>query len=239
MLSSVLLNKLPHDIRLIVSRKISSTDLDMDSLLQTFEEELVARERAFNPSHSQPRRTQDRGRHTASALLSKIQEPGTGVTCCYCQQPHMSTDCTSVTNLGTRKQILRTSGRCFNCLRKGHIGRSCRSSSKCQKCKGRHHTSICERQGTEQTRRPLSLAQPPDTKQMSLNADAPSYTPTQTTNTFCSDRRKTVLLQTARSIVHNPSNPQTLIEVCLLFDSGSQKSYITERAKSLLALEPS
>jgi len=47
------------------------------------------------------------------------------------------------------------------------------------------------------------------------------------------------LLQTARSVVHNPSNPQTLIEVRLLFDSGSQKSYITERAKGLLALEPS
>jgi len=56
MLSSALLNKLPHDIRLIVSRKVSSTDLDMDSPLQTLEElELVAREQASNPSHSQPR----------------------------------------------------------------------------------------------------------------------------------------------------------------------------------------
>lgn len=41
MLSSVLLNKLPPDMRLVVSRKVSSTDLDMDSLLQTFEEELM------------------------------------------------------------------------------------------------------------------------------------------------------------------------------------------------------
>ena len=44
MLSSVLLNKLPPDIRLIVSRKLSSTELNMDDLLQTYEEELVARE---------------------------------------------------------------------------------------------------------------------------------------------------------------------------------------------------
>ena len=35
-------------------------------------------------------------------------------------------------------------GRCFNCLRKGHMGRRCRSSAKCQQYKGRHHTSICE-----------------------------------------------------------------------------------------------
>ena len=38
-------------------------------------------------------------------------------------------------------------------------------------------------------------------------------------------------------MMHNPSNPQRSIEVRILFDSGSQKSYITERAKSLLALE--
>ena len=72
LLSSVLLKKLPPDIRLIVSRKVASSELDMDSLLQAFEEELAARERASNSSHSQPRRNHDRGqRIPTSALLSK------------------------------------------------------------------------------------------------------------------------------------------------------------------------
>ena len=77
MLSSVLLTKLPTDLRLIVSRKVTSTDLNMDSLLKTFEEELVARERASNSnsSHTPPRRNQDRGRQTSSTLLSRVQEP--------------------------------------------------------------------------------------------------------------------------------------------------------------------
>lgn len=48
MLSSVFLNKLPPDIRLIVSHKVSADDLDMDSLLDTFEQELIAHERANN-----------------------------------------------------------------------------------------------------------------------------------------------------------------------------------------------
>ena len=43
MLSPVLLTKLPPELRLIVSRRISSTDLNMDNLLETFEEELVGR----------------------------------------------------------------------------------------------------------------------------------------------------------------------------------------------------
>ena len=34
-------------------------------------------------------------------------------------------------------------------------------------------------------------------------------------------------------MVHNPSDPQIAIEVRLLFDSGSQRSYIMEQFKGL------
>ena len=67
LLSPVLLAKLPPELRLIVSRKVSDSNLDMAVLLATFEEELTARERA-NP---QPiRRSQERVHHTASTLFS-------------------------------------------------------------------------------------------------------------------------------------------------------------------------
>ena len=45
LLSPVLLAKLPPALQLIVSRNVSSSNLDMDALLSTFEEELTARER--------------------------------------------------------------------------------------------------------------------------------------------------------------------------------------------------
>lgn len=97
MLSSVLL---PPDLKLIVSRRVSSDmEMKIEELLKLFEEELVARERAANPStsHGQGRSSQDRGRH--SALLSGAHESGnnTGFSCCYCQQQHTAKDCTSVT----------------------------------------------------------------------------------------------------------------------------------------------
>ena len=134
MLLPVLLTKLPPELRLIVSRKISSTDLNMDNLLKTFEEELVARERASGArtSHTQPWQTQGGNQHQSSALLTKTQEAGAGPSCCYCQQPHSPVDCTAVTNISTCKQMLKSNGRYFNCLRKGHIGHNCQSSSKCQ-----------------------------------------------------------------------------------------------------------
>ena len=72
MLSSVLLTKLPPDIRLIVSRKVSADDLDMDSLLETFEQELIARERANNSSSQPQRRVRNQGQPPTSAFVLPV-----------------------------------------------------------------------------------------------------------------------------------------------------------------------
>lgn len=49
---------------------------------------------------------------------------------------------------------------------------------------------------------------------------------------------KAVLLQTARASIYNPAQLYCSIEVGVLLDSGCQKSYISERAKEQLALQP-
>ena len=61
MLASVLLGKLPNELRLIVSRKTSDAELTLSSLQGVMEEELAARERTVNlgekvatPSQGQP-----------------------------------------------------------------------------------------------------------------------------------------------------------------------------------------
>ena len=228
MLSSVLLSKLPPDMRLIVSRKVSADDLDMDRLLETFEQELIARERASDSVSQAPRRVHNQGRTQTSAFVTNA--PGPPV-CVFCQQSHSPADCNSVPDLNARKRILRNNGRCFNCLRTNHLSRNCRSTSKCKRCQGKHHTSICER-GSYSRENP-SLATPTE-----LDPEALAYTPNPTTNTLCSTERKAVLLQTACAVVHNPSKPEFATEVRLLFDSGSQRSYLTERAMRLLQLQP-
>ena len=102
MLSSVLLAKLPPDLRLLVSRKVSSSEeMIIEDLLRLFEEELIALERAANPSraHTQGRQSQDRGRQSALLSGAQAQESGTGVNCCYCQQQYLSKNCTTVPNI--------------------------------------------------------------------------------------------------------------------------------------------
>ncbi len=223
LLSPVLLAKLPPDLRLIVSRKVSDSSIDIDVLLTTFEEELTARKRA-NPHL--PRRSQEKTHPTASTLFSSSRGSKTDPQCCYCQQPHPSTSCTSEANLASRKQILKSSGRCYNCLRRGHVSCNCWSSSRCQKCKKKHHTSICD----------AGFSQPPSSpcpSEPGLNPTAIQFQSTETTIRTINR----IFLQTAHAVIHCPCDPQISLKVRLSLDGGSQKSYISERARNLLNLE--
>ena len=52
------------------------------------------------------------------------------------RQSHPSNSCSVVTQPEERKRVLQKTGRCFVCLRRGHISRACTSTSKCPQC---HH----------------------------------------------------------------------------------------------------
>lgn len=247
LLSSVLLSKLPQELRLIISRKTSEDDWSLDNLMKEMEQEIEARERALaSPtSPNQQGRRPIRDQHTASALLSGTTNP----CCCYCRQAHSSDTCRIVTQVDARKEILRKSGRCFICLRRGHIGRECRSRSKCSKCCGRHHFTICSRMSREDAKqtspavptidessvRPVTLQTNPQTS--SLNPNATSFVAPPTTSMYVS-AGKTVLLQTARVLVYNPDAPQSSLEIRAVLDTGSQRSYVTNQVKDALALKP-
>ena len=147
MLASVLLDKLPTDLRFIVGRKTTDAELILTGLQEVLEEELTARERTITPSQSQPRHCNERFlRPTTTTLLSGTQA---SPTCSYCQQSHASFECTTVTDVKARREILKSSGRCFNCLRRGHVVGRCRSQNLCRHCKKKHHTSICEGRGIQ------------------------------------------------------------------------------------------
>ena len=63
--------------------------------------------------------------------------------CAFCQENHEEDCCSKVTNLDTRKNIIRKYGRCFICIRKGHKAVECRSKIMCKKYNGKHHVSLC------------------------------------------------------------------------------------------------
>ena len=65
-------------------------------------------------------------------------------SCVYCEDSnHKSRECPRVVDVNERKKILATKRLCFNCTGARHRASECRSTSGCQRCKQKHHTSIC------------------------------------------------------------------------------------------------
>ena len=244
LLLSVLLQKLPSELRLVLSRKVSEADWNLDELLKQLEREIEARERAAM-STSQTVKKQGRDPPASASTAAALSSPSTTPNCYYCQQSHFSGECGVVTMPDERKQILRRSGRCYICLRKYHVSKDCRSSNRCRKCGGRHHSSVCSKIAPRNPRKDNPTTNvanhPPVTASPNLsnaslpaglNPQASSFAPA-TTTTLCSNDTMAVLLQTARTYVYSPTSPQSMVEVRVLMDGGSQRSYIRSVKKAL------
>ena len=257
LLCPVFLNKIPADLQLIVSRKVSEDEWNLDLLMTAIEEEITARERV-SAGQSRPsiRRSEYKSPPTATTLVSG-ETSSTQMPCCYCNQPHPPSDCNTVTQVEARKQLLRRNGRCFSCLRRGHLSRDCRSTNRCCRCKGHHHTSICSSSVQPRGSTDRHSSQPPPlrhgTSTQTLTTTVPSQSvPTATSSTLnpsasafispptstslYANSNKTVLLQTALAKISNPRNSTLVLNAKIVLDSGSQKSYLTQRVKDGLSL---
>ena len=206
----VVMRSLPQEMRVIISRKVTNCQSNLDSILDALLAEIEASERVGVTSrdHSQQSRSK-RDQCTGATLYAggagnKKQSTGSQY-CCYCQAAHTPT-CPKVTQVEVRKQVLMRQGRCFNCLRRGHLIRDCKTRASCKDCNSKHHPSIC---------RNLMKEIPPNKTAYSssspLNLSAPSFTPT--TSTLYIEGDPAVLLQTAQATVFNPNRPHISEEI--------------------------
>ena len=230
LLSSVLMNKIPQELRLIVSREIKQGDWELDPLLKALHQELEARERAMGATVSLPARRKDQYCNdppTASALTSTSHP---SPTCTYCKQPHASNKCKTVTDVQARREILRKNGRCYVCLKKYHLSRDCPSQNKCFKCNGRHHISIC----TSHT--PLT---PPSDKSQSKEGtnQRDKCSPESAPAVMFISSKTPILLQTAQAVINKTGSAGGGRKIRIILDSGSQRSYITNHLKKDLNLQ--
>lgn len=70
--------------------------------------------------------------------------------CVYCDdKSHKSSECKEYVSVEDRKRKLRDKGLCFNCTGSNHLAARCRSRMNCLKCKQKHHTSICDKDVSE------------------------------------------------------------------------------------------
>ena len=200
---------------------------NIEELLDTIKVEIEAREVSEGiQSSSQPAK-KPVVHPTVGAFLTNGGNPGKfQIRCAFCQEPHYSASCERVVDSEERKSILRKSKRCFNCLLIGHNANTCRNEKKCRHCEGKHHQSIC------------SSEKSVPKKENNQTETKPNE---ESKNEFCGittlrvGKGTSVLLQTARA---NAVNGSTSVPVRILFDTGSQRSYVTNNVITKLRLTP-
>ena len=214
LLCPVLVNKLPSELQLLISREVSEDDWKLNPLMEAIEAEVSARER-ISASQGHPSVRKNESRPPASATSLMTGGTATSSPCCYCGQLHRPSDCDVISQVDARKQALRCSGRCFSCLRKGHLSRDCRSQHRCHTCNGRHHSSICS-PGPSNRQCPVQDGTIRNTTNpTTLNPNAPHFSSTTPTNSsgltvepsttlsLYTDSNKTVLVHTESGTVVN------------------------------------
>eukprot|EP00112_Aurelia_sp_Birch-Aquarium-sp1_P006125 Seg1684.1 transcript_id=Seg1684.1/GoldUCD/mRNA.D3Y31 product="hypothetical protein" protein_id=Seg1684.1/GoldUCD/D3Y31 len=228
----------------MITRKLKGS-CDLQYLLEIFHEELLVREKcvlsqasveknkpATAPQEVTRNRFTYRNQQATAATLytgSQAYDRKFVIKCAYCDGDHKSHLCTTVTDHIVRRKILTRKNRCFICLRANHLARNCRSNMTCLKCNRRHHSTICECYSKAGTSERGNEA---DQKRSSVEAKVPEST--STTNMHVS-ARNSVLLQTARADVKAPGKARGR-RLRFVFDSGSQKSYVTVEVKNALGL---
>ena len=248
LLLPILMNKIPKEIRLDICSKVEQKSWALPQVISQLKEELANRERCEYvavPTRGGPRdeRYGNKMPGTGATLFSNVKQ-GNPSVCCYCSLPnHGPAQCNIVTSIQKRKEILRRSGRCYVCTRKNHISKNCTSRSRCPKCQGRHHLSVCDQSTKPSVKREDShrrepISDPP--KQEEVEAvELPKESETKSSVSMCVSSENSVLLQTAKASAYRPDIPHRRMTVRLILDGGSQRSYVTHRIKDKLNLQPS
>lgn len=191
-------------------------------LLEFVDHQLMCREavaeRSEQKLHRTPEKEARKPNHpcdvpTAAALQSSVNPPQ---QCFFCHSgAHSSEACDAEElSLSCKKDMLAKAGRCFRCLKKGHLARDCRSQLKCGKCTRRHARSVCPADSTNNGMENVTFAP---------------------VNLVAKQAGSVVLLQTLSAII---AGAKTSGRYRVLFDGGSQRSFITASASEKLGCKP-
>ncbi|XP_062616210.1 uncharacterized protein LOC134277925 [Saccostrea cucullata] len=200
----------------------SNTDADWYSGDSTFQRTANFHTKAFKGkpinNRKQPKATPETGE------VSKYQSK----SCVFCDDKnHMGGNCTLTTE--RKKMIVKQKSLCFNCLG-SHRVKDCPSKTNCKKCGKRHHTYLCA--GSKETTHESTYHVTSENIQSSTKYE--NVIPTSTSLHTSSMTNIPTILKTATAKV---TNGETVMDTTVLFDEGSQRSFITEELAQNLNLK--
>ena len=219
LLIPILKGRLPDELVVEISRRFGCDIWTLDLVLKYMNDEIQANENCVSIlKNSSANEKKSQAPYSAYAFQtnSEKEEKSSVRNCVYCSKDgHSPSKCHRVTNVQSRVEILKSKRRCFLCLDSGHQKNECNSKYICRNCNGKHHISICYGKKDVQTNQ----------CSCSKEKGAPAVTTEVVTSTARESDNKSILLQTATAEICG-SGEVNLTRI--LFDSGSQRSYITE-----------
>ena len=120
-----LLEKLPEQLRLTITRGEDHHEWNLEQLLDVLGHEVELREE-YNRSARHARSPRDESMKKKHTMHTGKQ--ANHQNCAFCLGGHKHEDCQKVKNVSERKQLLIKFGRCFSCIRKGHLSKDCRAN---------------------------------------------------------------------------------------------------------------
>ncbi|GFO28157.1 tas retrotransposon peptidase a16 family protein [Plakobranchus ocellatus] len=216
------------------AREGEGRESDLNFLLDFLYKEIKRRERSqtFQKSKSTiPKKVIEQSQPSIAAFHTNSAVPGQGKHCSFCNKlGHRSEECFSLKG-NTTQEIeykIKEKKLCFNCLGHHFIKHCTSKQSRCKNCKGRHNSLLCpnfDRIKTDRSdpiRETQSAAPPP------LNNVAYAH---------IKNRHKNTLMQVVRTNLKSPNGG--VVEATVLFDGGSDRSFITESLVRGLQLQKS
>ena len=138
LIATLILEKLPQEIKLIVARNVKET-WDLMKILDIVNQELGAREACAVKTAEDGKNGSDNYERFLYTGLSlhisswyRIQgQKFANIKCVFCGQGHWSDKCSLITDPKARKNFLREKGFCFLCLKSSHVIRNCSKKETC------------------------------------------------------------------------------------------------------------
>ncbi|XP_070155252.1 uncharacterized protein [Polyergus mexicanus] len=157
-------------------------------------------------------------------------------SCPLCQELHALRACAKFKAypVEQRRDCIRKRRACFNCLGSDHNASSCPSANRCRQCQSKHHTLLHFKD--DATARATATADGTPDHEDGIMTPESSTTKAfnSTISVLSSSTRGCVLLATARVVLMGESGRS--VNVRALLDSGSEASFVSERAAQLLKL---
>ena len=142
-------------------------------------------------------------------------------TCPCCSEVHYLNGCPKFLEMDVskRKDLVKTLGLCYSCLRGGHLSKNCKHKLTCNECKKPHPTSL---------HYPPKVKQREDSKEPKgeeRNANSCASVSQSSKN-----RENVTNCMILPVLLHHKDNPDVEIMVYALLDDASDTTFVAEKA---------